>query len=116
MNKKRQIIETRQFSDEIADLLKKRSLLQEDYEELKKELAENPERVPSLSGTGGVRKIRLKSSSKGKSGGFRVCYFYYVSGEAVYLLFVFPKNEQENLTTEQKKGLKTVTDKIKGKK
>jgi hypothetical protein len=116
MNKKRQIIETRPFSAEIADLLKKRILLQEDYEELKRELTENPEMGDLLSGTGGVRKIRLKSSSKGKSGGFRVCYFYYVSGEAVYLLFVFPKNEQENLTAEQKKGLRIITAKIKGKK
>lgn len=71
MNKKRQIIETRPFSMAIADLLKKRSLLQEDYDALKKELANDPEIGDTLSGTGGVRKKRLKSSSKGKSGGFR---------------------------------------------
>ncbi len=90
--------------------------MQKDYEEFKKELAENPEIGDPLSGTGGVRKIRLKSSSRGKSGGFRVCYFYYVAEEAVYLLFIFPKNEQENLTVEQKKDLKTIAAKIKGKK
>jgi hypothetical protein len=37
-----------------------------------------------------------------------------VAGEAVYLLFIFPKNEQENLTAEQKNDLKTITAKIKG--
>src|SRR3990167_10264058 len=106
MNRKRQIVETRGFSREIANLLAKNSLLQTDYDSLKKELAENPEKGDLLTGTGGVRKIRLKSSSRGKSGGFRVCYFYYVSREAVYFLFIFQKNEQENLSAEQKKVLK----------
>ena len=116
MNTKRRIIETRAFSKEIADLIAKNSLLQDDYDVLKKELAENPEKGDLLAGTGGVRKIRLRSSSRGKSGGFRVCHFYYAFGEAVYLLLVFQKNEQENLSAEQKKALKNITDAIKGKK
>ena len=97
-------------------MLADHSLLQEDYDLLKRELAENPEKGDLLTGTGGVRKVRLKSSSKGKSGGFRVCHFYYVLGEAVYLLFVFQKNEQENLSTSQKKALKSITDAFKRKK
>ena len=116
MNKKRHLIETRAFSKEIAGLLAKRSLLQSDYDALKKELAENPEKGTLLVGTGGVRKIRLKSSSRGKSGSFRICYFYYVSAEAIYLLVIFQKNEQENLSATEKKDLKAVTDAIKGKK
>jgi hypothetical protein len=115
MNIRRQIVETRAFSREIADLIAKRSLLLEDYDAFKKELAENPTKGTPLTGTGGVRKIRLKSASKGKSGGFRVCYFYYVSREAVYLLFVFQKSEQENLSPVEKRALKNITDEIKGK-
>ncbi|HSX26056.1 MAG TPA: type II toxin-antitoxin system RelE/ParE family toxin [Chlamydiales bacterium] len=116
MNTKIRIIETTAFSDRIAELLAKHSLLQEDYNVFKKELAENPEKGDPLTGTGGVRKVRLKSSSRGKSGGFRVCYLYYVLGEAIYLLFIFQKNEQENLSAAQKKALKNITDAIKGKK
>src|ERR1700691_4254377 len=97
---KRQILETRHFTAEVTDLIKKRSLQQEDYDALKKELADNPEIGVLLTGTGGVRKVRLKSSSRGKSGGFRVCYYYYTEGNAIYLLYVFQKNEQENLTPE----------------
>ncbi len=115
MNTKRRIIETKAFSKEIANLITANSLLQGDYDTLKKELAENPDKGDLLAGTGGIRKIRLKSSSKGKSGGFRVCYFYYVPGEAIYLLFIFQKSEQENLSAAQKKALKNITDAIKGK-
>lgn len=115
MKTKRQVIETRPFSRQVASLLAARSLLQDDYDIFKKELAEDPERLPPLAGTGGVRKIRVKSSSKGKRGGFRVCYFYYVSAEIVYLLFIFQKNEQENLSDAEKKALKALTDEIKGK-
>jgi hypothetical protein len=116
MNTTRRIIETRAFSREIDDLLATKSLLRDDYDTLKRELAENPERGTPLAGTGGLRKVRLKSSSKGKSGGFRICYFYYVSAEAVYLLFIFQKNEQENLSATQKKALKDIIAAIKGKK
>ena len=96
-------------------MLHARSLLQDDYDTFKRELTEDPEKAPPLPGTGGVRKIRLKSSSKGKSSGFRICYFYYVASEVIYLLFIFQKNEQENLTNAQKKELKTLTDALKGK-
>lgn len=97
-------------------MLQARSLLQDDYDAFKRGLTEDPKKAPLLPGTGGVRKIRLKAASKGKSGGFRVCYFYYVASEVIYLLFIFQKNEQENLTDAQKKELKTLTDALKGKK
>lgn len=115
MRIKRQVVETRSFSRQITQLLHSRSLLQSDYDAFKKELAEDPENAPTLPGTGGVRKVRLKSASKGKRGGFRVCYFYYVAAEIIYLLFIFQKNEQENLSDTERKELKALTDTLKGK-
>ncbi len=114
MKTTRRIIETRSFSRQIAQLLRSYSLASSDYDTFKRNLAENPEKAPVLSGTGGVRKIRLKSTSKGKSGGFRVCYFYYLAAEVIYLLFIFQKNEQENLSNAEKKELKALTDRLKG--
>lgn len=116
MNIRRKIVETKSFAKEIAGLLAKNSLLKNDYEEFKKSIAEYPEQAPILIGTGGVRKARLKSSTKGKSGGFRVCYLYYVDAETIYLLFVFQKNEQENLNAAQKKFLKSIVHAITEKK
>jgi hypothetical protein len=66
-----------------------------------------------IPGLGGIRKIRLKSSSKGKSGGFRICYFYYQENEGLYFIWIYAKNEQENLTPDQKKLLKGILNEIK---
>ena len=112
---KRKIIQARQFSKTIDGLLRKRQLLQEDFEEFKRSLAEHPEMGDLVSGAGGLRKIRLKSASRGKSGSFRVCYYFLVQDDEIFLLLIYPKNIQENLTMQQKKELKQVIAIIRGK-
>jgi hypothetical protein len=66
-----------------------------------------------IPGTGGVRKTRLKSANKGKRGGFRVCYLDLEEKLILFLLFVYPKNEQENLSPAEKGELKLITESIK---
>lgn len=111
---KRIVIETRNFSKEVESLISKRRLLAEDYEELKKSLVENPLVGDLIPGTGGVYKIRLKSISKGKSGGFRVCYYYYMINEKIFLVLIYQKNKQENITNDEKRTLKRLIEDIKG--
>ncbi len=111
---KRKVIETRKFSKSIDDLLKKRQLLKTDYDDFKNELANNPDKGDVIIGTGGVRKIRLSSASRGKSGGFRVCYYYLTADEEIYLLVIYAKNEKENLMMEEKKALKELVGFLKG--
>ena len=52
---------------------------------------------------GSCYKIRLaiKSKGKGKSGGARVITYYYIHGETVYLLSIYDKAEQENISEER---------------
>jgi mRNA-degrading endonuclease RelE of RelBE toxin-antitoxin system len=102
----REIIPTNHFSKILKGLLKKRQLLQEDYDEFLEELAKNPESGDPIPGTGGVRKIRLKSASKGKRGGFRVFYFYIQIKGRIYLFHILAKNEQEDITEDEKKALR----------
>lgn len=52
----------------------------------------------------------MKSSSGGKSGGFRVCYYDLSVKERLFLLFIYGKNVQENLSSEQKKFLKKLVE------
>lgn len=106
---KRRITETRSFTRELDSLLKKRKISQVDFDEFKKGLLENPDEGELVSGTGGVRKTRLKSVSKGKRGGFRVCYYDDPQEEEIFLLLLYPKNVQEDLTPEEKKMLKAIT-------
>jgi hypothetical protein len=110
---KRKIIETRPFAKDLQALIRKRSLLNSDYEEFKDELGKNPDMGDLVKGAGGIRKTRLKSATRGKSGGFRVCYYFLVSRDFIYLLWIFPKNEQDNLTAEEKGILKEIASQIK---
>ena len=108
-----QLIQTRDFEDTIEGFIAKRKLKKEDFEDFKKSLAENPEQGDMIAGTGGIRKVRLKSSTKGKSGGFRVCYLYIENRLILFLLFIYAKNEQENLSQSEKVELKQLADSIK---
>lgn len=51
-------------------------LTKEDREELVTFLAYNPTAGDILRETGGVRKIRWARDGEGKSGGFRIVYFF----------------------------------------
>ncbi len=48
------------------------------------------------------------SRHTGKSGAFRVAYAYFRTGETIYLLTLFGKNEQENFTAAQKAEFKSL--------
>jgi len=110
---KRRVLQTKKFAATIDSLIAKKKLLVSDFEQLKKLLVENPEEGDLIRGTGGIRKVRLKSASKGKSGGFRVCYFDHPEAEELFLLLIYPKNEQEDLTPADRKILKELIDTIK---
>lgn len=109
---RRQIIQTKNFEKEVNAQIAKRKLAFEDFEEFKRNLAENPEQGDVIPGSGGIRKTRLKSASKGKRGGFRVCYLNIEGKLILVLLFIYPKNEQENLSQAEKAELKELAEVI----
>jgi len=69
-------------------------------------LLKDPTSGPVMEGTGGIRKVRFPLSNQGKRGGIRVCYSDFAELEIVYLITAFTKNEQDNLTEEEKKVLR----------
>ena len=74
----------------------------EERDELIDFLARNPEKGDKIEGTGGLRKLRWGSKNKGKRGGLRIIYYFYNETAPVFLLSVYGKSVQENLTSEQK--------------
>ncbi|MGQ9820210.1 MAG: type II toxin-antitoxin system RelE/ParE family toxin [Candidatus Kapaibacteriales bacterium] len=68
-------------------------------------LASNPKAGNLIQGTGGIRKLRWASKSRGKSGGLRVIYFYYNETIPLFLLTIFGKNEKINLTKAERNEL-----------
>ena len=52
-----QLIQTKDFEETVEDLIARRKLKKEDFEDFKKSLVENPEQGDMIAGTGGIRKV-----------------------------------------------------------
>lgn len=99
------IIETSIFTRLIRDLMN-----DDEYRDLQVALVERPDSGDLIAGGGGLRKIRWKLEGQGKRGGVRVIYYWVVSDEQIRLLYVYPKNKQENLTADQLAALRKIVE------
>lgn len=81
-------------------------LTEEERNDLILFLAEHPEAGDIIEQTGGVRKVRWARRGGGKSGGYRVIYYYYAESIPVFALMIYPKNRKDSLTMGEKNGLK----------
>jgi hypothetical protein len=86
-----------------------------DMMELQQELLRNPFKGKLIRGTGGARKLRMKSSGKGKSGGARIIYYYVdLQGEIWFIDIYLKKTKADLSETEKKKFYKFIKEKIHG--
>jgi mRNA-degrading endonuclease RelE of RelBE toxin-antitoxin system len=85
------------FERDVKKLFKKYKQLSNDLKVLKVELTQNPKSGVELGN--GCYKIRLANSSipTGKSGGFRVIYYYIDKENNLYLMSMYSKSEIENI-------------------
>ena len=77
-------------------------------------IARNPTAGAVIPETGGVRKIRWARAGAGKRGGARVIYFYHDAGRPLYLLMVYAKARQENLSADEKRPVRRLAAALKG--
>ena len=89
-------VETRIFTDLVC-----KNLSDEDYRALQIALVLRPEQGPVISGSGGLRKIRWGAKGSGKRGGFRIIYFWDKPSATCYMLFLYKKSDQGDLTAAQ---------------
>lgn len=89
-------IETPIFTEDVSQ-----ELSLEDYRQLQVALMLRPEQGPVIAGSGGIRKIRWRRAGMGKRGGLRVIYYWEPTSETFYMLTVYRKNEQEDLSIRQ---------------
>ena len=86
-----------------------RQILDDDaYRALQLALLLRPEQGPLIPGSGGLRKIRWGASGQGKRGGLRVIYFWDKPRSRCYLLFLYRKSEQGDLTPAQVRTLSRI--------
>lgn len=97
------IIETSIFTRQIQALLS-----EEEYRKFQIEIILHPDKGKLIPGSGGLRKIRWASDGRGKSGGLRTIYFWAVDEEQIFMLYIYSKKDQKDLTSDQLKVLSII--------
>lgn len=82
------------------------------FKEFQSQLMSNPEAGDVIKGTGGLRKVRFydERRGKGKRGGIRVIYYWWVDGLQFWLFTLYNKDEMEDLTEQQRSQLKALLE------
>jgi len=93
-------VESPQFTRAITELMD-----DDGYRPLQAVLLENPEAGAIIVGSGGLRKVRWALPGRGKRGGARMIYYYWVVKSRIYLLYAYSKSAKGDLTREQVKIL-----------
>lgn len=88
-------------------------LTDEDLRILENILLKNPKMGTAIPGTNGLRKIRIPLGDAGKRSGARVIYVDIEIKECIYLLNVYAKNEQLDLTNAERKMLRKLMEVLK---
>ena len=86
----------------------KRHLDDEQYRAMQLALALRPEQGSLIPGGGGLRKLRWGAEGRGKRGGVRTIYYWAVDDELCYMVYMYVKNEQGDLTATQLRALARV--------
>ena len=72
----------------------------------------NPQAGDMMAGTGGARKFRFKRPGTGKSGGYRVVFYYGGDDVPLFLLNVFTKGDRANLSKAECNELRVILAKM----
>jgi hypothetical protein len=106
----RTFVESRGFTGCLGEFLG-----DEGYRRFQRELASNPDKGDVMPGCGGLRKVRVgdESRGKGKRGGARVVYLDIPGAGRIDLIAIYGKDEQDDLTPQQKKVLAALAKKAK---
>lgn len=83
----------------------RRHLDDEMYRALQLAMLLRPAQGPLIQGGAGLRKLRWAAPGRGKRGGVRLIYYWEQASQTFYMLYLYAKNEQGDLTATQLKVL-----------
>ena len=86
------------FERQIKRLIKKFPSLKTEYAQLVASLKESPEQGTSIGNQCYKIRLAIASKGKGKSGGARIITHLQVINKKVFLLSIYDKSEQENIS------------------
>ena len=93
-------METEEFLDDVSGVLS-----EEEHENLILYVALHPTAGDLIPETGGLRKLRWAAKGKGKRGGSRVIYYFHDIDVPLFLMAIFTKDNQTDLSMRQRKAL-----------
>ena len=93
------------FEKQLKWLVKKFPSLKTEFSDLVNELEENPIKGTALGNNCYKIRMGVSSKSRGKSGGARVITHIYIENETVFLLAIYDKSEQTDITNKELKEL-----------
>jgi len=93
------------FDRQLKRLARKFPSLKTEYADLIENLGENPEKGTSLGNNCFKIRLAIASKGRGKSGGARVITHFYIENETVFLLAIYDKSEQADLSDKELKEL-----------
>ena len=88
---------TSEFEKSLKRLSKKYKSLKDDYIQFLDELEQNPFIGDEIIANCRKARIAIKSKGKGRSGGGRIIFYYEIVNDEVILLYIYDKNEMENV-------------------
>jgi len=99
-------VETPIFTRQVQDLLS-----EDLYRGLQEDLRKHPDAGSKIKGSGGLRKLRWGKEGQGKSGGVRIIYYWVVTEDRIFMVYMYPKSKQDDLSSEQLKALRKTVEK-----
>ena len=81
------------------------------YAALQQYLVGHPDGGDLIPGSGGLRKIRWSGSGRGKRGGTRIIYYWWVPSR-IFMLIAYTKNQKDNLTASEKSALRKLVEEM----
>jgi len=87
-----------------------RRLNDDEFRKLEDALCRRPDAGTLIPGGNGLRKLRWGIRGRGKRGGLRVIYYWFVQESRVYLLYLFAKNEAADISPEQLRVLQRLVE------
>jgi hypothetical protein len=96
-----EFIETPTFTRLIGKLMD-----DDEYAKLQLALVRRLDWGKVIQGSAGLRKLRWAGSGRGKRGGLRIIYYWHTDEDQIWLLLLYPKSEQEDLSYAEVQQLK----------
>jgi mRNA-degrading endonuclease RelE of RelBE toxin-antitoxin system len=93
------------FDRQLKRLSRKFPFLKAEYAALLEELEKNPEKGTSMGNNCFKIRLAIASKGRGKSGGTRVITHFYIENETVFLLAIYDKSEQDDISDKELKKL-----------